>query len=77
MTKGFKITLSGIVSLIVILGGLQPYLNLKAASENQAKELYTLKLKSEIDHDIIIKMSTDIQYIKEGMQDIRRGKINP
>lgn len=74
MTKGFKVTLSGIVAIIGIIGALQPYLNLKAASENQAQDIKTLKLKAEVDHDIIIKMSSDIQYIKEGMQEFRRSK---
>lgn len=73
-SKGFKVTIGGVSALIGIIVGLQPYLSLKTIAENHASEIKQLKVKADVDHDLIIKMSTDIQYIKESMQEFRRQK---
>ena len=63
--KGAKITVGGILTFMAFLAALQPYLDLKAQVKTNTEEIKTLKEISKLDHDIIIKMSTQIDYIEK------------
>lgn len=63
-TKGFKITMGGIASFVAVVIAIQPYMNLKAAQENLQNEVRAIKVKTDLDHDLIIKMSSDVSWMR-------------
>lgn len=74
-SKGLKITLGGIVSVITIVTFSLPYLELKTQAGNFKKELETLKTRVELDHDLIIRMSSDLSHVRTAVDKID-SKLN-
>jgi len=70
--QGFKITLGSIAAAIGIITALAPYLSLKERVESNAIAIKINKEKADADHDILIKTSSDVSYIKNDISDIKK-----
>lgn len=70
-SKGFKWTLSSLGGVIALLVFATPYLNITAQQSSQAAETKELKKNQVQDHDTLIRLESDVRYIRENVNDIK------
>lgn len=70
-SRGFKLTLGSLATVVGLLMVATPYLNVVARQDSQAAEIKELKTIQTVDHDTLIRMSSDLHYVKENIGDIK------
>ncbi len=64
-SRGFKWSLTSIGAVLGLIITVSPYFNLVNRVQAAESEIKAMKQKYEIDHDLLIQISSDIRYIKE------------
>lgn len=72
LSVGFKSTLAAVGVIIACLTAYTPYASLKQRLDGVDNAAKALQVKTELDHDILIRLSTDVQYIKDFVVDQQR-----
>jgi hypothetical protein len=73
-SKAFKVTVGSVSAVVGIAVALVPYVNLVQRVDAHDTEIKSMRTKAESDHDLTIKMSSDITYIKETVQDLKLNR---
>lgn len=70
-SRSLKNILAAVASVIALIAAAQPYLNVVAENKVQDSKINLLEQQQKTDHDTIIRMSSDITYIRETVKELK------
>lgn len=70
-SRSFKWTIGGVATIVGIFIALQPYFSVKDRQEHSSEEMKVMKKEAREDHDLLIKVSTEMVGIKENVSEIK------
>ncbi len=76
-SKEFTVSLSALLAVSATLIALKPVYAVANAAETNAINISVLKGKQEQDHDVLVRMANDIDYIKQYIREQRERTTRP
>lgn len=70
-SRSFKWTVGGVATLVGIFIALQPYFSVKDRQEHSSEEMKVIKKEAREDHDLLIKVATEVTGLKEDVGEIK------
>lgn len=71
-SRGFKLTLTSLATIIAILVGIQPYFAMAEKVARNTQDIKELKDNYAKDHDLLTKIAADAATTKDDVAEIKK-----